>query len=37
MEQQAAAQILELINNAYDMIRRKLDPTENRFGKLELE
>jgi hypothetical protein len=37
MEQQAAAQILERINNAYDMIRRKLDPTENRFGKLELE
>jgi hypothetical protein len=36
MEQQAAAQILERINNAYDMIRRKLDPTENRFGKLEL-
>jgi hypothetical protein len=37
MEQQAAAQILERINNAYDKIRRKLDPTENRFGKLELE
>jgi len=37
MEQQAAAQILERINNAYDTVRRKLDPTENRFGKLELE
>lgn len=36
MEQQAAAQILERINNAYDTVRRKLDPTENRFGKLEL-
>lgn len=36
IEQQAAAQILERINNAYDTVRRKLDPTENRFGKLEL-
>jgi hypothetical protein len=36
MEQQAAAQILERINNAYDTVRRRLDPTENRFGKLEL-
>jgi uncharacterized protein YjbJ (UPF0337 family) len=36
MEQQAAAQILERINSAYDTVRRKLDPTENRFGKLEL-
>ena len=34
-EQKAVESILERVNVAYDVIRRKLDPTENRFSKLE--
>lgn len=31
-----AGRILERVNAAYDSLRSKLDPTQNRFGKLEL-
>ena len=31
-----AGKILERVNAAYDALRSKLDPTQNRFGKLEL-
>jgi hypothetical protein len=31
-----AARILERVNVAYDALRSQLDPTTNRFGKLEL-
>ncbi|MGC4042292.1 MAG: hypothetical protein QM758_00620 [Armatimonas sp.] len=31
-----AERILERVNAAYDALRSKLDPTQNRFGKLEL-
>jgi hypothetical protein len=31
-----AGKILERVNSAYDSLRSKLDPTQNRFGKLEL-
>jgi len=36
-EQKDAEQILERVNAAYDALRNRLDPTQNRFGKLELE
>jgi DnaJ-domain-containing protein 1 len=36
-EQQTAAQILVKINSSYDTLRKRLDPTQNRFDKLELE
>ena len=36
-EQKQAEAILVRINAAYDALHRRLDPTENRFGKLELE
>ena len=36
-EQKTAGEILKRVNEAYDALRRRLDPTENRFGKLELE
>jgi curved DNA-binding protein CbpA len=31
-----AERILARVNVAYDALRGKLDPTQNRFGKLEL-
>lgn len=31
-----ARKILERVSTAYDSLRSKLDPTQNRFGKLEL-
>ena len=34
-EQKAAAAILERVNVSYEALRKKLDPTESRFGKLE--
>ncbi|MFM7320568.1 MAG: hypothetical protein ACKO5K_03460 [Armatimonadota bacterium] len=36
-EQRQAQVILERINGALEVLRRKLDPTNHRFGKLELE
>ena len=36
-EQKTAALILVRVNASYDALRKRLDPTENRFGKLELE
>jgi len=36
-EQHQAKVILERINGALDVLRLKLDPTNHRFGKLELE
>jgi hypothetical protein len=36
-EQKQAEQILQRINAAFESLRRRLDPTENRFGKLEIE
>ena len=36
-EQKEAERILARVNTAYDALRKRLDPTENRFGKLELE
>jgi hypothetical protein len=36
-EQKEAERILARVNIAYDALRKRLDPTENRFGKLELE
>ena len=36
-EQKAAQQILERVNIAYEALRKRLDPTESRFGKLEFE
>jgi hypothetical protein len=36
-EQAEAAKILEKVNASYETLRRRLDPTESRFGKLELE
>ena len=36
-EQTQAAAILVRVNAAFDALRKRLDPTENRFGKLELE
>jgi hypothetical protein len=36
-EQKEADRILARVNVAYDALRKRLDPTENRFGKLELE
>lgn len=36
-EQKDAARILERVNVSYEALRKRLDPTENRFGKLELE
>lgn len=35
--QKDAQQILERVNAAYESLRVRLDPTQNRFGKLELE
>lgn len=35
-EEKRAARILESINKAYAHIREELNPTESRFGKLEL-
>lgn len=37
VEQQEAQKILARINVSYEALRRRLDPTESRFGKLELE
>jgi hypothetical protein len=36
-EQNDAQRILERVNVAFEALRKRLDPTENRFGKLELE
>ena len=36
-EQKQAAQILARVNTSYEALHHRLDPTENRFGKLELE
>ncbi|MES2461736.1 MAG: J domain-containing protein [Armatimonadota bacterium] len=36
-EQKDAQRILERVNVAFEALRKRLDPTENRFGKLELE
>jgi len=36
-EQRQAQVILERINGALEVLRRRLDPTNHRFGKLELE
>ena len=36
-EQKQAEAILGRINIAYDNLRKRLDPTESRFGRLELE
>ena len=36
-EQSEAARILVRVNASYESLRKRLDPTENRFGKLELE
>ncbi len=36
-EQKDAERILVRVNAAYESLRKRLDPTENRFGKLELE
>lgn len=36
-EQKDAQRILERVNIAFEALRKRLDPTENRFGKLELE
>ena len=36
-EQAEAARILVRVNASYENLRKRLDPTENRFGKLELE
>jgi hypothetical protein len=36
-EEKDAQMILGKVNTAYDTLRKRLDPTENRFGKLELE
>ncbi|GAB4454070.1 MAG: hypothetical protein OHK0029_08150 [Armatimonadaceae bacterium] len=36
-EQKQAQQILERVNTSYEALRRRLNPTESRFGKLELE
>jgi len=34
-EQKDAERILERVNVSYEALRKRLDPTENRFGKLE--
>lgn len=34
-EQRDAQRILERVNASYDVLRKRLDPTENRFNKLE--
>ncbi len=36
-EQKDAQRILERVNIAYEALRKRLDPTESRFGKLEFE
>ena len=36
-EQNQAQSILDRVNTAYDNLRKRLSPTESRFGKLELE
>lgn len=36
-EQTDATRILEKVNAAMDTLRKRLDPTNNRFGKLEFE
>lgn len=36
-EQKQAQAILEKVNNAYEALRKRLDPMQNRFGKLEFE
>ncbi len=36
-EQQEAERILERINSSYEALKKRLDPMQNRFGKLELE
>ncbi|MDX1933083.1 MAG: hypothetical protein SFU56_10800 [Capsulimonadales bacterium] len=36
-DQETAKVILARVNSAYDALRKRLDPTENRFAKLELE
>jgi len=36
-EQKQAEVILARVNNAYENLRKVLDPTESRFGRLELE
>ena len=36
-EQAEATRILARVNTSYENLRKRLDPTENRFGKLELE
>jgi len=35
--QKDALRILERVNSAFESLRNRLDPTQNRFGKLELE
>ena len=36
-EQKQAQTILDRVNGAYENLRKRLSPTESRFGKLELE
>ncbi|GEM_PF-496672 len=36
-EKREAERILVRVNASYETLRKRLDPTENRFGKLELE
>ncbi len=37
IEQKQAEVILARVNGAYESLRKRLDPTESRFGRLELE
>lgn len=36
-EQREAGRILERVNTAYDNLRKRLDPTESRFARLEFD
>ncbi len=36
-EQKEAGRILERVNTAYDNLRKRLDPTESRFARLEFD
>lgn len=37
VEQKEAGRILERVNTAYENLRRRLDPTESRFARLEFD
>ena len=37
VEQKEAGRILERVNTAYDNLRKRLDPTESRFARLEFD